>query len=316
VFNDRGQVIGVVVAFLKDGQNLNFAIPINRVSEMWSARREVSLTSLPASKEVAYTSTDIEGGWAATFADSVSSGQLSFTMMQDGTSVRGTYTSSMGGGGTITGSVVNNKFSFELTQSIKDCPGRFLGSADLRSNSMIGSYSGNDCQGAHTNGSFSMTKGLAPIHAQPVAPMPTAAATNTAPIIQYGNSSELKGVKNIFIYGVEPEVRNNMLKQFAKHPEVQVVGEIEKADVVLVFGANTFSRGTFTNVWTDSNGNGWSSTSPRYGVTGSGSAIRFIPPNTLRVLWQFSATRVSGFQRRPSTNFIRDFVAAWEKANP
>jgi hypothetical protein len=125
----------------------------------------------------------------------------------------------------------------------------------------------------------------------------------------------LKGVKNIFIYGVEPEVRNNMLKQFAKHPEVQVVGEIEKADLVLVFGANTFSRGTFTNVWTDSNGNGWASTSPRYGVTGSGSAVKFIPPNTLRVIWQFSATRVSAFQRRPSTNFIRDFVAAWEKAN-
>jgi len=109
-----------------------------------------------------------------------------------------------------------------------------------------------------------MTKGLAPIQVQPATPVPTAAATNTAPIVQYGNSNELKGVKNIFIYGVEPEVRNNMLKQFAKHPEVQVVGEIEKADVVLVFGANTFSRGTFTNVWTDSNGNGWASTSPRY----------------------------------------------------
>src|SRR5207302_1030236 len=32
VFDDNGQVIGVVVAFLKDGQNLNFAIPINLVS--------------------------------------------------------------------------------------------------------------------------------------------------------------------------------------------------------------------------------------------------------------------------------------------
>ena len=316
VFNDRGQVIGVVVAFWKDGKNLNFAIPVNRVSEMWAARREVSLASLPASTEtVVRASGDIEGGWAATFADSVSSGQLSFTMVQDGTSVRGTYTSSMGGGGTITGNVLDKKFSFELTQTIKDCAGKFVGTADLRSNVMIGTYSGTDCQGPHTNGSFSMSKGLAPIQAQPAAPVTTAAATNTAPIIQYGNSSELKGVKNIFIYGVEPEVRNNMLKQFAKHPEVQVVGEIEKADVVLVFGANTFSRGTFTNVWTDSNGNGWASTSPRYGVTGQGSAVKLIPPNTLRVIWQFSATRVSAFQRRPSTNFIRDFVAAWEKAN-
>jgi serine protease Do len=315
VFNDRGQVIGVVVAFWKDGQNLNFAIPINRVSEMWAARREVSLASLPASTEtVARAASDIEGGWAATFADSVSSGQLSFTMIQDGTSVRGTYTSSMGGGGTITGNVLDKKFSFELTQTIKDCAGKFVGTADLRSNVMIGTYSGTDCQGPHTNGSFSMSKGLAPIQS-PSAPATTAAAATSTPVVQYGSSSELRGVKNIFIYGVEPEVRNNMLKQFSKHPEVQVVGEIEKADVVLVFGANTFSRGTFTNVWTDSNGNGWASTSPRYGITGQGSAVKLIPPNTLRVIWQFSATRVSAFQRRPSTNFIRDFVAAWEKAN-
>jgi serine protease Do len=316
VFNDRGQVIGVVVAFWKDGQNLNFAIPINRVSEMWAARREVSLASLPPSTEtVARAASDIEGGWAATFADSVSSGQLSFTMVQDGTSVRGTYTSSMGGGGTITGNVLDKKFSFELTQTIKDCAGKFVGTADLRSNVMIGTYSGTDCQGPHTNGSFSMSKGLAPIQAPTAAPVSSAATTNPTPIVQYGSSNELRGVRNIFIYGVEPEVRNNMLKQFAKHPDVKVVGEIEKADVVLVFGANTFSRGTFTNVWTDANGNGWASTSPRYGVTGSGSAVKFIPPNTLRVIWQFSATRVSAFQRRPSTNFIRDFVAAWEKAN-
>jgi hypothetical protein len=314
VFNDNGQVIGVVVAFLKDGQNLNFAIPINRVSEMWAARREVNLSSLPASTERAARETgDVEGGWAATFADSVSSGQLSFTMMQDGTSVRGTYTSSMGGGGTITGNVLDKKFSFELTQTIKDCAGKFVGNADLRSNVMIGTYSGTDCQGPHTNGSFSMSKGIAPMQA-PSVPA-TAAVTSTTPVVQYGSSSELRGVKNIFIYGVEPEVRNNMLKQFSKHPEVQVVGEIEKADVVLVFGANTFSRGTFTNVWTDSNGNGWASTSPRYGITGQGSVVKLIPPNTFRVIWQFSATRVSAFQRRPSTNFIRDFVAAWEKAN-
>jgi len=109
---------------------------------------------------VARASGDIEGGWAATFADSVSSGQLSFTMVQDGTSVRGTYTSSMGGGGTITGNILDKKFSFELTQTIKDCVGKFAGTADLRSNVIIGTYSGTDCQGPHTNASFSMSKGL------------------------------------------------------------------------------------------------------------------------------------------------------------
>jgi hypothetical protein len=90
-------------------------------------------------------------------------------------------------------------------------------------------------------------------------------------------------VKTVFIYGVEPEIRNNMLKQFEKHPGLQVVGEIEKADLVLVFGGQLFSRGTFTSVWTDANGNRWASTAPRYGVNGQGSAVKFIPPNIMRI---------------------------------
>jgi hypothetical protein len=106
-----------------------------------------------------------------------------------------------------------------------------------------------------------------------------------------------------------------MVKQFAKHPGVQVIGEIERADDVLVFGAQVFSMGTHTNVWTDSNGNGWATTSPRYGINGQGSAVKFVSPNILRIVWQFGATRTTAFQRRPSTNFVRDFMNAWEKAN-
>jgi hypothetical protein len=183
---------------------------------------------------------------------------------------------------------------------------------------MVGDYSGTDCQGSHTNGTFSMTKGLAPVQPSAAAPataQPAASAPTPAPVIEYGTPGELKGVKTVFIYGVEPELRNNMLKQFAKHPELRVVGDIGSADVVLVFGAATFYRGTYTNVWSDSNGNVYGNSIPRYGVTGEGSAAKFIPPNRVRVIWQFSATRVNVFQRRPSTNFVRDFVEAWKKAN-
>lgn len=317
VFDDQGDVIAIVCAFLSDGQNLNFAIPINQLTELWSRKHEVDLASLPATSHVNAGGTDMDGAWAATFADSLSSGQLSFTLIQNGNSVRGTYSTSVGGGGTISGQVTNGKFTFELVQVIKDCPGRFTGTADVRSGAMMGIYTGSDCQGAHTNGSFSMMKGAIALQPAPAvaAPTPAAVATRSEPIIEYGTAAELKGVRNIFIYGVEPEVRSNMIRQFAKHPQLQVVGEIEKADVVLVFGSQVFSMGTHTSVWTDSNGNGWATTTPRYGVNGQGSAVKFVPPNKIRVVWQFSATRTVVLQRRPSTNFVRDFVSAWEKAN-
>ena len=179
---------------------------------------------------------------------------------------------------------------------------------------MVGTYSGTDCQGSHTNGNFSMVKGVAS-SVQPTPTLPAPVSKSAEPIVQYGSASELKGVRKIFIYGVEPDVRINMVKQFAKHPTLELVGDLTQAEVVLIFGANTFSWGGQTHVWTDGNGNAWSTTSPYTGVAGQGSAIKFVPPNTLRVIWQFSTTRTMVFQRRPSTNFVRDFVSAWEKAN-
>lgn len=315
VFDEKGEVIGVVVGALSDGQNPNFAIPINFVSKVWGARREIGLAGLPVNdraEDGAKTSASLDGSWAATFADSISSGQLSFTLVQDGPKIRGTYTSSGGAGGRVDGQISNGKFSFELTQAGQGCPGFFTGSAELRSGSMVGRYSGADCQGSHVNGSFTMTQGLAPV--APAQPVPTVAAASQ-PIIEYGDASELRGVKTVFLFGLEPDVRKNMLKQFAKYPEVRVAGRIEEADVVLVFGAQTFSRGTRTNVWTDAYGNAHGTTVPLYGVAGQGSAVRWIPPNRMRVIWQFSATRVTAFQRRPSTNYVRDFMAAWAKAN-
>jgi len=322
VFNERGQVIGVVVSFLEGGQNLNFAIPINNVQDLWSKRNEISLASLPASlppdsdvdSQAAGASVDLDGNWAATFADSLSSGQLSFILVQTRTSVRGTYTSSLGGGGTINGSIAGGKFSFELAQTIRDCPGRFRGEADIRSGSMVGTYTGTDCQGTHTNGSFGMSKGAVAI--QSSSPVVSNANANPPMKTEYGNASELKGVQKVFVYTQEdPGVRGNMLKELAKHPAIQVTSDIGSADVVLVFGARTFSMGNYSHVWSDSYGNVYGNSYPRYGITGNGYAIKFIPPNTMRIVWEFSATRTVAFQRRPSTNFIRDFAKAWEKAN-
>lgn len=47
VFNDRGEVITIVVSYFRDGQNLNFAIPANLVLPLLKDASEISLTSLP-----------------------------------------------------------------------------------------------------------------------------------------------------------------------------------------------------------------------------------------------------------------------------
>jgi serine protease Do len=47
VFNDRGDVIGVVVSSLESGQNLNFAVPINYAKPLLTSVTEESISSLP-----------------------------------------------------------------------------------------------------------------------------------------------------------------------------------------------------------------------------------------------------------------------------
>lgn len=47
VFDDRGEVIGVVVSSLESGQNLNFAVPINYAKQLLSRTKEEEISTLP-----------------------------------------------------------------------------------------------------------------------------------------------------------------------------------------------------------------------------------------------------------------------------
>jgi serine protease Do len=47
VFDDRGDVIGVVVSSLESGQNLNFAVPINYAKPLLTETAEKAISSLP-----------------------------------------------------------------------------------------------------------------------------------------------------------------------------------------------------------------------------------------------------------------------------
>lgn len=313
VFNQRGEVIGVVSFYLEGGQNLNFAIPSNFVKELLKRNTNVALADVPkiheGGKGTASEDT-LDGPWIATFADSVSTGQMSFVLTQDSArNVSGTYTTSLGGGGSITGLVIADEFRFELSQTLRDCPGRFVGTAKVRPGAISGTYSGNGCDGVHTNGTFSMSRGTN----MAIAAAPTRAVANEKPIFEYGTASELRDVRTVYVYCEDLEVKGNILKTLSKEHDLAVINEPAKADVILVFGASTFSLGNSTYVWSDTLGNVHGTTTPRYGITGVGFAVRIVGPNTARILWQYQTTRTTLLQRRPSTNFAREFVSLLKK---
>ncbi len=303
VFNDKGEVIAVVRAFLSEGQNLNFAIPINAVKELLKRPQRILLSAVPL-RRAANPGSDfsVDGAWSATFADSVGSGQMSFNLAQTGNVIAGTYTSSLGGGGMVKGRINGDTLEVELVQSVRDCPGTYRGSAKLRGGVLVGNYSGSDCQGVHADGVFSMARGAVAL-APPATSQPA-----TQPQIVQGSESELRGVRTVYVYAEDVGVRANIIKELRKSSEVTVIEDITSADVVLIFGANSFSMGSSTYVWSDGYGHVYGNTTPRYGIAGYGSAVKFSRPNIVRVLWRFQDTRTTVFERRPSTNFARSFL--------
>ena len=109
------------------------------------------------------------GPWQGTFADSVSSGKMSFDLrVQSNGSIGGTYTLSPGGSGTVTGNLQGSVLQFILAQS-GTCSGAYTGTVTLENGRASGTYWGNDCQGKHENGAMSMVKAIAEAASVPMA---------------------------------------------------------------------------------------------------------------------------------------------------
>jgi hypothetical protein len=53
LLNDYGKVIGMTTAQMRDGQNLNFVVSSRYIMELWSERREMSLTDMLSQTRVA-----------------------------------------------------------------------------------------------------------------------------------------------------------------------------------------------------------------------------------------------------------------------
>ena len=144
-------------------------------------RLVVDQTGPPSAQQTAGSKGEaIDGSWSANFADAKTSGHLDLSLTQspDG-AVVGTYTSSMGGAGTMKGQLTGIDFRFELTQTAEGCPGTYKGTGTRIGDHIAGSYTGSDCLGDRGKGTFSMAKGgITEAPAPP--PAPTASGKDTA----------------------------------------------------------------------------------------------------------------------------------------
>jgi hypothetical protein len=172
---------------------------------------------------------------------------------------------------------------------------------------------------------------------------PLQAAVSQA--FEYGSPTELQGALWIYVEtGSDLEVRQNILKTIQKDlPFLQVASAPAEADAVLVFGANAYTRyyGTINNSTTTGgancaasaygvgnyaygqancygSANTQSSSTPLYGnvIDGKGWVIIVPDQGKPRLIHEYSDTRTSIFERRPSSNFARDFVKRYRAANP
>ncbi len=129
------------------------------------------------------------------------------------------------------------------------------------------------------------------------------------PTVEYGHPGELRGVKKVFIdTGTDIELRNRILEEIRKRlPDLTVVSAPEGADVHLRFALKEERNyGVVVPV------------GGRVGVpysVGVGSVVKVLSGDRVRVLWSFKDSRTRFGERRPSTNFAREFVEAYRRAN-
>jgi len=99
---------------------------------------------------------NITGTWHGTFTNGAQSFGVTFTIIQNGAEVSGTYSATSGGSGTIQGTFSGSSLSFTLIQT-NYCPGSYNGQGTVNGNVMTFSGSGSDCTGTY-NGSGTAMK--------------------------------------------------------------------------------------------------------------------------------------------------------------
>jgi S1-C subfamily serine protease len=307
LLNDGAEVIGVTQATV-EGQNLNFAVPADYLKPMIKFLDHSRMRTLPdfnaGSLETAATAEKaaaaknepvkgdltLDGSWSATISDGKGSATVQFNLIQssDG-DVVGTYTTSLGGGGQVKGSIQNSQFTFELKQSLQNCSGIFKGTATVEVGKAVGTYTGTDCLGDHGKGSLTMTKTGAPNE-----------PSKTQPGVQItdGQSGELRGVRYIAVLAESNLPARNEITQILRDNGLQVV-DAQHGDLGLMLTIKYSSQGEMIV------------------ADVQGQAVRPNGPSTVHRVWTYNdrVIKRSIKEQDLAKAFVKEFLKVYRQEN-
>jgi len=88
------------------------------------------------------------------YEDSRGAGEVTFTLVRGTSMVSGTWRVRTGGGGPLAGTLEGDgrRLQFRMENLAPECPGTFRGVAEMSDSMLVGTYSGQDCEGPVTDG--------------------------------------------------------------------------------------------------------------------------------------------------------------------
>jgi hypothetical protein len=130
------------------------------------------------------------------------------------------------------------------------------------------------------------------------------------PTIEYGHPMELQGVKKVFVdTGMDLESRDRIIKEIQKGAlNLAVVSRPEDADIHLQFYLD--DEDNYAVIVPAKGRIGIASVSK-----GAGTVLKVIDDKHVRMLWSHKASKRTFLERRPSTNFGREFVKLYRRYN-
>jgi N-methylhydantoinase B/oxoprolinase/acetone carboxylase alpha subunit len=130
--------------------------------------------------------------------------------------------------------------------------------------------------------------------------------------IEYGKTSELKGLKKVFVdTGGDMKNRERITKEIEKAKlGIELLDSVDGAEIILDF--NSGKEKYLASVNTNPQG---TVSTPIYRSRNTGEGKVFIvKDNHLRVVMSFEDEERTVFEKKPATNFAKTFIKAYKKA--